>query len=59
MSNKKLGFESTLIHGDGFNDTYGSPNVPIYQTSTFTFKSADHGAACFFGEDAGYIYPRV
>jgi len=59
MSNKKLGFESTLIHGDGFNDTYGSPNVPIYQTSTFTFKSADHGAACFSGEDDGYIYTRL
>jgi len=59
MSNKKLGFESTLIHGDGFEDCYGSPNVPIYQTSTFTFKSADHGAACFSGEDDGYIYTRL
>ncbi|MCF8231855.1 MAG: PLP-dependent aspartate aminotransferase family protein [Bacteroidales bacterium] len=59
MSKKKLGFESTLIHGDGFEDSYGSPNVPIYQTSTFTFKSADHGASCFSGEEDGYIYTRL
>lgn len=59
MSKKKLGFESTLIHGDEFEDAYGSPNVPIYQTSTFTFKNADHGAACFSGEEDGYIYTRL
>ena len=31
----------------------------IYQSSTFEFKSADHGAACFSGEDDGYIYTRI
>lgn len=59
MSEKKLGFESTLIHGGGFKDPLGSPTVPIYQTSTFTFKSADHGAACFSGDEDGYIYTRL
>lgn len=59
MSDKKLGFQSTLIHGGGYEDPLGSPTVPIYQTSTFTFKSADHGAACFSGEDDGYIYTRL
>ncbi|MCF8309251.1 MAG: PLP-dependent aspartate aminotransferase family protein [Bacteroidales bacterium] len=59
MSRKKLGFESTLIHGEGFEDVYGSPNVPIYQTSTFTFKNADHGASLFSGDEEGYIYTRL
>ena len=51
MSDKKLGFQSTLIHGGGYEDPLGSPTEPIYQTSTYTFKSADHGAACFSEED--------
>ncbi len=33
--------------------------MPIYQTSTFKFKNADHGAACFAGEQKGYIYTRL
>ena len=32
--------------------------TPIYQTSTFAFRDADHGAACFRGE-AGYKYTRL
>jgi methionine-gamma-lyase len=37
----------------------GSATVPIYQTSTFIFENADHGAKCFSGEDDGYIYTRI
>jgi methionine-gamma-lyase len=59
MSNKKLKFDSMLIHGSGMHDEMGSAVTPIYQTSTFGFKSADHGAACFAGEDDGYIYTRL
>ncbi len=59
MKDKKLGFESVLIHGGHHEDAYGSAVVPIYQTSTFTFKNAEHGAACFNGEDDGYIYTRI
>lgn len=33
--------------------------TPIYQTSTFKFKNADHGAACFAGEEEGFIYTRI
>ena len=33
--------------------------MPIYQTSTFRFKDADHGARCFAGEEKGYIYTRI
>ncbi len=60
MSKKEnLGFNSKLVHGGGFEDSLGSAVVPIYQTSTFAFKSAEHGASCFLGEDDGYIYTRI
>jgi len=32
---------------------------PIHMTSTFKFRSADHGADCFSGQDQGYIYTRI
>ncbi len=59
MDTKNLGFNSKLIHSGQFHDEFGSATVPIYQTSTFSFKSADHGAACFAGEEDGYIYTRL
>ncbi len=59
MDTKKLGFNSKLIHGGGFKDALGSATVPIYQTSTFAFESADEGAKCFSGESDGYIYTRI
>lgn len=59
MDTKNLKFDSKLIHSGMFDDQFGSATVPIYQTSTFKFKSADHGAACFAGESDGYIYTRI
>jgi len=59
MDSKNLGFNSKLIHGSGFKDALGSATVPIYQTSTFVFNNADHGAQCFSGESDGYIYTRI
>lgn len=56
---KNLGFDSQLIHGGGHHDALGSATVPIYQTSTFAFESADHGAQCFAGESDGFIYTRI
>ena len=32
---------------------------PIYQTSTFTFTSADHAMGVFSGEIPGYDYTRA
>lgn len=55
----ELGFNSKVIHGGGVKDELGSAVVPIYQTSTFRFKSADHGAQCFSGDSDGYIYTRL
>ncbi|MBE0661797.1 MAG: PLP-dependent transferase [Bacteroidales bacterium] len=59
MDHKKSGFNTKLIHGGEIEDAYGSATVPIYQTSTFSFDSADHGAECFSGERKGYIYTRI
>ncbi len=59
MDSENLKFDSKLIHSGMFDDQFGSATVPIYQTSTFKFKNADHGAACFAGESDGYIYTRI
>jgi methionine-gamma-lyase len=54
-----MGFNTKLIHGGEFEDQFGSATVPIYQTSTFKFKNAQHGADCFSGASDGYIYTRI
>lgn len=59
MGLKKRGFNSKLIHSGGIKDALGSAVTPIYQTSTFSFKSAEHGSKCFSGESDGYIYTRI
>jgi methionine-gamma-lyase len=59
MKKDKMRFNSKLIHAGGHKDQYGSAIVPIYQTSTFAFENADHGAKCFSGEANGYIYTRI
>jgi methionine-gamma-lyase len=59
MDTKKAGFTSKLIHAGGIHDEFGSAVTPIYQTSTFKFRNADHGARCFSGEEKGYIYTRL
>lgn len=59
MAGKKSGVNTKLVHGAGFDDPYHSANVPIYQTSTFYFDNAEHGARCFDGTDKGYIYTRI
>ncbi|MFO8129052.1 MAG: aminotransferase class I/II-fold pyridoxal phosphate-dependent enzyme [Bacteroidales bacterium] len=58
-SKKNSGINSRLIHAGGFEDNMGSATTPIYQTSTFKFKNAQHGARCFTGESKGYIYTRL
>lgn len=59
MKTEKLGFNSKLIHGGGYKDKFRGVNVPIYQSSTFSFESAEEGARCFNGESDGYIYTRL
>jgi len=60
MKNEQYkGFNTLMIHGGEHADTLGSAVVPIYQTSTFAFDDAEHGAKCFSGESNGYIYTRI
>jgi len=59
MKTKDKGFSTKLIHAGAFEDEFGSATVPIYQTSTFKFKNAQHGADCFSGKSSGYIYTRI
>ncbi len=59
MKSENAGFMTRQVHAGEFDDPMGSATVPIYQTSTFKFKNADHGAACFSGESDGYIYTRL
>lgn len=57
--NSKVKFETKCVHS-GINEyEYGPVVPPIYQTSTFKFKSVEHGAALFAGEEKGYIYTRM
>jgi methionine-gamma-lyase len=59
MDTKHLGINSKLIHAGHKADATGSVNVPIYQTSTFAFRDAAHGAALFAGQEDGFIYTRI
>jgi len=54
-----MGFDTKLVHAGDFHDEYGSAVTPIYQTSTFSFKNAQHGADLFAGKEKGYIYTRI
>lgn len=59
MNTKDKGFNTKLIHAGDFEDEFGAAVTPIYQTSTFSFKSAQHGADLFAGKEKGYIYSRI
>jgi len=59
MNIHKSGFYTKLVHAGEIDDQFNSATTPIYQTSTFSFKSAEDGAKCFTGESDGYIYTRI
>ncbi|NOY38419.1 MAG: PLP-dependent transferase [Chlorobi bacterium] len=59
MKKNKAGFLTRMIHAGSFDDPWGSAVTPIYQTSTFAFKTARQGAELFAGEKKGYIYTRI
>jgi methionine-gamma-lyase len=57
---KKQRPDTIAIHaGLDHNEKYGAVSVPIYQSSTFFFNSAEQGAARFAGTEKGYIYTRL
>ncbi|MHC1736956.1 MAG: PLP-dependent aspartate aminotransferase family protein [Ignavibacteriaceae bacterium] len=59
MHLEKENFETKCVHAGIEDDVFGAVVPPIYQTSTFKFKSAKHGASLFAGEEKGHIYTRM
>jgi methionine-gamma-lyase len=59
MKTEDQGFNTRLVHAGHHPDSTGAVTVPIYQSSTFAFRNAAHGAALFAGEDDGFIYTRL
>jgi methionine-gamma-lyase len=55
----KSSFTSVIHAGQEPDPAFGGVSVPIYQSSTFAFKSAEQGAALFAGREKGYIYTRI
>ncbi len=53
------GFATKAIHGGRQKDQFGSLCEPIYQTSAFTFETAEQGGRRFAMEEQGYIYTRL
>jgi len=59
-SKKALRPPTQVIHaGPEPDPVYGGVSVPIYQSSTFSFDSAEQGAARFAGREKGFIYTRI
>jgi len=60
MSAQPLHFETLQLHaGQQPDPTTGSRAVPIHQTTSYVFKSAEHGANLFALKEFGNIYTRL
>ena len=57
---KKLKIETLALHGGQEADpTTGARAVPIYQTTSYEFKSTEHAANLFALKEFGNIYTRL
>ena len=57
---KQLHFDTLQVHaGQVADPTTGSRAVPIYQTSSYVFNDAEHGANLFALKEFGNIYTRI
>src|SRR3984885_6517513 len=55
-----LKFETLQLHaGQEVDPTTGSRAVPLYQTTSYVFNSAEHGANLFALKEFGFIYTRI
>ena len=60
MTNENLKFETLQVHaGQVADPTTGARAVPIYQTTSFVFNNAEHGANLFALKEFGNIYTRI
>ena len=60
MSDRPQGFDTLQIHAGAKPDpATGARQVPIYQTTAYVFRDADHAAALFNLAEVGNIYSRL
>ena len=60
MAQKTFGFATLQVHAGARPDpTTGARQTPIYQTTAFCFRDADHAAALFNLQEVGFIYSRL
>jgi O-acetylhomoserine (thiol)-lyase len=54
------GFDTLQVHAGANPDpATGARQIPIYQTTAYVFRDADHAAALFNLQEVGYIYSRL
>ena len=54
------GFDTIQVHAGGRPDpATGSRQTPIYQTTAYVFRDADHAASLFNLQEVGFIYSRL
>jgi O-acetylhomoserine/O-acetylserine sulfhydrylase len=59
-NNKNYSFETLQLHaGQEADPTTGARAVPIYQTTSYVFKDAEHAANLFGLKEFGNIYTRI
>lgn len=57
---RKFGFETRMLHAGHIPDAVtGARAVPIYQTTSYVFDSADYAAQLFDLKQYGNIYTRI
>jgi O-acetylhomoserine/O-acetylserine sulfhydrylase len=59
MSAEKLKFETLQLHAGQEVGETGARAVPLYQTTSYVFKNAEHGANLFALKEFGNIYTRL
>lgn len=59
MSAENLKFETLQLHAGQEVDATGARAVPLYQTTSYVFKNAEHGANLFALKEFGNIYTRL
>ncbi|MCR9147496.1 MAG: O-acetylhomoserine aminocarboxypropyltransferase/cysteine synthase [Rhodobacteraceae bacterium] len=56
----EFGFDTLQVHAGARPDpATGARQVPIYQTTAYVFRDAEHAAALFNLQEVGYIYSRL
>ncbi len=57
---RPYGFDTLQIHAGARPDSAtGARQTPIYQTTAYVFRDADHAAALFNLQEVGFIYSRL